>query len=89
MDIDNTLIRLREKAVDARLATLDGAILASIAKARADDLGRPLAFAGVFALIVGVAGAGLPTAPASAQPSLAPFGAASPLAPSTLLGDAP
>lgn len=87
MDIDDTIMRMRDAPVHPRLATLDGAMLAEVAHSRADDLRRPLAFASVLALIVGVVGAGLPAEPAVARNTLTPFGAASPLTPSTLLGD--
>ena len=87
MDIDDTIIRLRDAPVHARLATLDGATLAKLASERADDIRRPVVFASLLALAVGVAGAGLPTEPAVARSTLTPFGASSPLTPSTLLGD--
>jgi len=89
MDIDDTTIRLGDASVPLQLAALDGAVLAKIAADRADDLRRPLAFASLLALVVGVAGAGLPSQPAAACDTLAPFGASSPLMPSTLLGEAP
>jgi hypothetical protein len=87
MDIDDTIMRLRDAPVHARLAALDGAMLAKLANERADDLRRPVVFASLLALIAGVIGAGLPTEPAVARNTLTPFGAASPLTPSALLGD--
>ena len=89
MDIDDYITRLREAPGHPRLTTLDGAILADLSRERFNDLRRPVAFATVLALAVGVAGAGLPTKPAVAQQTLTPFGASSPLTPSTLLGDTP
>ena len=89
MDIDDTIMRLGNAPVPSQLAALDGAILAKVAADRADDLRRPLAFVSVLALVIGVAGAGLPSQPAAARNTLTPFGASSPLTPSTLLGDAP
>ncbi len=89
MDIDDTIMRLGDAPVPLQLAALDGAVLAKIAAQRADDLRRPLAFASLLALVVGVAGAGLPSQPAAAHNTLTPFGASSPLTPSTLLGDTP
>lgn len=88
-NVDNLVIQLGQLPVPQRLATVDGAMLAEVAAARASDLHRPIAFASIFALVVGVAGAGLPTEPASAQGSLTPFAASSPLMPATLLGRAP
>ena len=87
MDIDDKIMRLRDAPVHPGLAALDGGMLAKLASEHADDLCRPVAFATLLALIVGVAGAGLPTEPAVARNTLTPFGAASPLTPSTLLGD--
>ncbi len=89
MNIDENIMRLRDAPVPSQLAALDGAMLAKVAAERADDLRRPVAFASLLALVVGVAGAGLPTEPAVARNTLTPFGAVSPLTPSTLLGDTP
>lgn len=89
MDIDDTIMRLGNSPVPLQLAALDGAVLAKIATDRADDLRRPLAFASLLALVIGVAGAGLPSQSAAARNTLTPFGASSPLTPSTLLGDTP
>lgn len=87
MDIDDTIMRLRAAPVHPRLAALDGATLAKVAGERANDIRRSIAFASLLALSVGVAGGGLPTEPAAARNPLTPFGAASPLMPSALLGD--
>ena len=88
-NVEDLVIQLGQVPVPQRLAAIDGAMLADVAAARAVDLRRPIAFAGIFALAVGLAGAALPTGPASAQGSLTPFAASSPLMPSTLLGQTP
>jgi hypothetical protein len=88
-ELDNLVGRLRQMPVPPALAALDGEQLAGVAASRANDIGRPIAFASIFALVVGIAGAGSPTAPAVAQASLTPFAASSPLMPATLLGNAP
>lgn len=88
-NVEDLVIQLGQLPVPQRLAAIDGATLADVAAARAGDLRRPIAFAGIFALLVGMAGAGLPTEPASAQVSLTPFADSSPLMPSTLLGHTP
>ena len=87
-DIDGMVMQLGRMPVPAMLTTLDGEMLAGVAASRARNLRRPIAFAGIFALLVGVAGAGFPTEPVAAQGSLTPFAAGSPLMPSTLLGQA-
>lgn len=87
--VEDLVIQLGQLPVPHRLAAIDGATLADVAAARAVDLRRPIALASLFALGVGMAGAGLPTGPASAQGSLTPFAASSPLMPSTLLGQTP
>ena len=87
-DIDGMVMQLGRMPVPGKLAALDGEMLAGVAASRAGDLRRPIAFVGVFALLVGVAGAGFPTEPVAAQGSLTPFAASSPLMPSTLLWQA-
>jgi hypothetical protein len=87
--VEDLVIQLGQLPVPQKLAAIDGAMLADVAAARASDLRRPIAFASIFALVVGMAGAGLPAEPASAQGSLTPFAASSPLMPSTLLGQTP
>lgn len=88
-ELDDLVIQLRQAPVPPALAAIDGEQLAGIAASRDNDLRRPIAFASIFALLVGIVGAGLPTEPAAARDPLTPFGAASPLMPSTLLGRAP
>lgn len=87
--VEDLVVELGRLPIPQKLAAIDGAILADVAAARASDLRRPIAFASIFALVVGMAGAGLPTEPASAQGSLTPFAASTPLMPSTLLGRTP
>jgi len=88
-NVDDLVIQLGQLPLPQGLAAIDGAMLADVAAARAGDLRRPIAFASIFALVVGMASAGLPTEPASAQGSLTPFAASSPLMPATLLGRTP
>ena len=88
-NVEDLVIQLGQLPVPQRLAEIDGAMLADVAAARAGDLRRPIAFASVFALVVGMAGAGLPTEPVSAQGLLTPFTDSSPLMPATLLGRTP
>ncbi len=90
MDVDTALRRLHDMPVDPRLAGIEAAVFDGIA-AR-DAHGQPLSgslvgIAASFALVVGLLGAAFPgyTEPA---PSIAPFGAPTALAPSTLLGTA-
>ena len=87
--VEDLVIQLGQLPVPKKLTAIDGAMLADVAAARASDLRRPIAFASIFALVVGLAGAGLRAEPASAQGSLTPFAASSPLMPSTLLGQTP
>ncbi|PZN92884.1 MAG: hypothetical protein DCF31_14595 [Alphaproteobacteria bacterium] len=88
-DLDRALQRLQSLPVPARLATLEGDVLARIGAERdaASLTTVPvLGFAALVALAVGVAGAALPGTPAEASPaSLSAVGAGVPLAPSTLL----
>lgn len=89
MDIDDTITRLRDLPLPPRLAALDGAMLAQMANEHGTDVRRSAAFASALALVIGIAGADLPTESALARNTLTPFSAASPLTPSALLGDAP
>lgn len=88
-NVDDLVLLLGQLPVPQTLAAIDGAVLADAAAARGVDLRRPIALASLFALVIGMAGAALPTEPASAQDSLTPFAAGSPLMPSTLLGQTP
>ena len=89
MELEDTIMRLGDAPVHPGLAGLDGALLAQTARQRANDMRRPVVLASLMALAIGVAGAGQPTEPAAARNTLAPFGAASPLSPSTLIGETP
>ena len=84
MDIDKALAGLRVAATDGRLVTIDDAVIAGVAEARARRAIGPgsMAFAAAGALVIGLAGTALTEAPASPSPALAPLA----YAPSTLLG---
>ena len=78
-DLDEALIRLARAPVPAALDGLEARVLARIATPRATQAGI-----GIGALAIGIIGAGFPASPSTAA-SIAPFGANSPFAPSTLL----
>ena len=84
IDLDDTLNRLAAAPVHAGLAAIDDAVLTRLSQRAAQIPGSAIALAAVAALLVGVAGAGLPGTRAEAATS-APFGQPSALAPSTLL----
>lgn len=87
MDIDETLGRLATTPVHGGLDRLDETVFARVHALNERDRrapGRIAAIAALGAVAMGVAGAGIPAATASAT-SLSPFGAAAALAPSTLL----
>lgn len=87
MDIDETLGRLAAAPVHGGLERLDEAVFARVRALNERDRrtpGRIAAVAAIGAVAMGVAGAGIPAATASAA-GLSPFGAAAALAPSTLL----
>jgi hypothetical protein len=84
MDLDDALRRL-SVADHPALDGIDSAILSGVRARRDARVGiRMAGIAGVGAIALGTLAAGPGAAPASAAP-LAPFGAAAPLAPSTLL----
>jgi hypothetical protein len=85
-ELDNTLGRLATAPVHVSPATFDDAVLAGLALRRSQIPASTIGLTAVAALMVGVASATLPTAPAEAA-SVTPFGAPSALAPSTLLGN--
>ena len=85
-DIDDTLNRLAAAPVHYGLLAMEDAVLASLALRRSQIPTSALGFAAVAALMVGVAGAALPSGRAEAAP-FTPFGAPPALAPSTLLGN--
>lgn len=83
-ELDTLLTALGDKPVPAALLTIEGGVLAGLA-ARRDAVAarRGLVLAGVVAAFVGIVGAVVPGAPASAEPLLGvPAGA-----PSHLLAD--
>ena len=84
-NLDALLDQIREAPLPARLATLDSAVLDSLAAAPAPGpvMGRA-GMVAVAALAVGILGA-LPGARVGAAPAAPPLAAASPLAPSALL----
>jgi hypothetical protein len=89
-DLDAALARLTYAPTPLALETLEARVLARIAAQPTVRSGPGLgALAVVTALTMGVAGAGVPAAPAFAVSPLAPLGPSSPLAPSTLLAGVP
>lgn len=86
MNLDDMLQGLREAPPHPGLTRIDGAELAAIGRARALDIKRPALLAGASALLIGMAGSLVPANQAEASVAASPFGAATPLAPSTLLG---
>ena len=84
IDLDDTLSRLALAPVHSGLAKIDDAVLTQLSLRAAQIPGRFLGLAAVVALLVGVAGAGLPSGRAEAA-ALAPFGQPTALALSTLL----
>jgi hypothetical protein len=85
-ELDDTLGRLATAPFHVSPATFDDAVLAGLALRRSQIPASTIGLTAVAALMVGVASATLPTAPAEAA-SVMPFGAPSALAPSTLLGN--
>jgi hypothetical protein len=89
-DMESALARLRALPVDARLATIDAAVLEGLNQQLAGDRssGRLFATAAAVALVTGIFGSSLPGDPATATVTAFPFGAPAALAPSTLLASA-
>ena len=83
-EIDTMLSRLALAPVHSGLAAIDDAVLTRLSQRAAQIPSSAIGLAAVVALMVGVAGAGLPSSRAEAATS-APFGQPSALAPSTLL----
>ena len=83
IDLDDTLNRLAAAPVHSGLATIDDAVLARLSARAAQIPTSAIGLAAVAAVLIGVAGAGLPGTRAEA--AAAPFGQPSALAPSTLL----
>lgn len=88
MDIDAALRRLRELPVDPRLEQIDSAVMEAVVFQRRHGTplpGTAFGVAAVFALSIGLFGSVIPTHE-TRPTSIAPLGAPSALAPSTLLG---
>ena len=85
-DIDEALTRLARAPVPA-LDGIEARVLAQIGMPRASRGGFGVGAITVAALAIGMIGSGFPASPSTAAP-LSPFGANSPLAPSTLLAGA-
>lgn len=82
IDLDDTLSRLAAAPVHSGLAAIDDAVLARLSARAAQIPGSAIGLVAVAAVLIGVAGAGLPSTRAEAA---GPFGQPSALAPSTLL----
>ncbi|WP_245841902.1 DUF4164 domain-containing protein [Sphingomonas lenta] len=93
MNIDDALQRLAAAPTHPGLDGLESAVFARIEAERDARAGPPIRIGiitAAAAALLGTAGAVLPTGEAKASASaLAPFGASSPLAPSTLLATGP
>jgi hypothetical protein len=84
-DLDRALARLADAPAPAALDDIDARVLARIgARPSTRAAGLGIGAVAVAALVIGMAGAGLPVS-ARAGATLAPLGGVSPLAPSTLL----
>ena len=83
-EIDIIMARLHATSLPARIASLDGAALASEARSRVAATRNYGAAAAVAALILGVAGSAFPTASSEVSSAMS-LGAASVFAPSVLL----
>lgn len=88
IDLDDALSRLATSAPHRGLVGLEDRILGALASSRAAGIGAGATLAAMgFALALGAMSNLAPVSEARAS-SLAPLGAPSPLAPSTLLGGA-
>ena len=85
INLDDTLHRLAAAPVHSSLATIDDAVLARLSAQAAQIPTSAIGLATVAAVLIGIAGAGLPGTRAEA--TTVPFGQPSALAPSTLLGN--
>ena len=85
-DIDDTLNRLAAAPVHYRLSAIGDDVLAGLALRHSQIPTSAIGLAAIAALMVGIAGAALPSGRAEAAP-FSPFGAPPALAPSTLLGN--
>lgn len=84
-NLDEMLTRLGTAPLDPRLTGIDEAVFAGLAACDTTTSTRSIALAAVAALAIGVVSTGFPGAPATAAPSVTPFGAPPALAPSSLL----
>ncbi len=89
-NLETALGQLAHAPVPARLATLDVEPFDWLPDRRrsADSGFRVGAFAAVAAILIGVAGSTVSSASLEARPLSSPLGPSTPLAPSTLLGEA-
>lgn len=88
-DLDAALASLSAAPVHPRLATIDAEVLDRLVartSATAPLTVRSCSMAAIAALGIGILSSAIAGEPASAATSIAPFGAPSALAPSTLLG---
>lgn len=83
-NIDDTLSRLAAAPVHSALAGIDDAVLTRLAHRRAQGSTSIMGLAAAVSLVVGVAGAALPSGRANAA-TVMPFGLSAALAPSSLL----
>lgn len=90
-ELDSLLGRLRAVPAPDRLAHIDAEVLASVRARPAQGAvfsSASFALVAVAALFVGIVGSSI-AQPSIARTPIAPFGAPSALAPSTLLAEAP
>ena len=83
-DIDHTLSQLAAAPAPPGLAAIDDVVMLRLALGGGQIPPRAIGLAAVVSLLVGLAGAGLPGAPANVA-TVTPFGMPSALAPSSLL----
>lgn len=89
-DIENAFEQIRALPIDPRLASIDAGVMAGVQFRTVRTVSLPgavLSLAVAGSLIVGIAGAAIPSLPTRAS-SVFPFGAPVALAPSTLLSGA-
>ena len=88
-DIEPLLARLQTLPLDPRLALIDDAVMAGLARRSLSHLSvSAMAMVSVLSLGIGLAGALAPAQPAHAS-TIFPLGAPAALAPSTLLNVGP
>ena len=92
LDLDRALQRLAAEPAHPGLSVLEAAVLARLASDARNVFalsGSFVAAAAIFAASLGLASTGMAASAVRAAPLLSPFGPSTPLAPSTLLADAP